>query len=398
MVKTSRRTAKMLAAATAVPACVLIAGTAVAAASPAHPGSRAAAATRSQTFHVAQILNGAKLHHTYVTGGQTKSEPLTKPDDITFLGGVLYTAFQNGVGSQGEPSSDGNTDSTIVGYTQSGQVVHQWDVKGKVDGVTADPFRGALIATVNEDANSSIYTITPGASVTGGKIAHFKYNKPLPSKGGTDAISVLGPFVVVSASAPGTTGTATHAPAVYLVAFNSKTHIATVKGLLPDDSTAIVANVGAGHGKKVKLALTDPDSNSIVPFYALRFPGSFMLTSQADKEQIFVTKHGAARPSLFVLKLSQSVDDTVWTAPPPGRIFATDSASDSVDVVTGQFGRHVYVAVTPCDAGNAPSTCPGPGFPPNYLGSLNPFTGHVSRVPVTGVNLEPKGLLFLPNP
>lgn len=400
MGNTSRRTMKILAAATAVSACALIAGPAVAAASPAHPGPGAAAATRSQTLHVAQLLNGAKLHHTYVTGGKTKSEPLAGPDDITFLFGVLYAAFQNGVGSRGEPSSDGNTDSTIVGFTESGQVVHQWDVKGKVDGLTADPFHGDLIATVNEDANSSIYLIGPGASVAGGTIVHFKYSKPLPSKGGTDAISVFEELTTVSASAPGTTGKApVKAPAVYVVLFNTVTHVAPVlNGPFADDSTAIVANIGASYGKKVKLALTDPDSNSVVPFNAPRYRGAFMLTSQADKEQIFDVQHGVGRHGMWVLKLSQSVDDTAWNVRIAGQIFATDSASDSVDVVSGAFARSVYVAVTPCDAGNAPSTCPAPGFPPNYLGALNEFTGHVSRVPVSGVNFQPKGMIFLPNP
>ena len=398
MVAITGRAAKLLTAATAVSACVLIAATTVAAASPALPSSGASASAPAQKFHVAVFLNGMKLHHTFETGGKKKSEPLTGPDDVTLLGGGLYAGFQNGVGSQGEPSSDGNTNSTIVGFTQSGQVVHQWDVKGKVDGLTADPAKGMLIATVNEDANSSIYTITPGSSITGGTVVHYKYDKPLPSKGGTDAISVYRGLVLVSASAPGTTGKVTHAPAVFVVTFSSKTHIASVNGVFSDDATATVANAGASHGKKVKLALTDPDSNAVVPSYARRFAGDFMLTSQADKEQIFVVPGPSVRPGLEVLKLSQSVDDTVWTLPVPGRIFATDTASDTVDVVTGDFARNAYVAVTPCDAANAPATCPAPGFPPNYLGSVNPETGHISRVPVTGANLQPKGLLFIPNP
>jgi hypothetical protein len=36
------------------------------------------------------------------------------------------------------------------------------------------------------------------------------------------------------------------------------------------------------------------------------------------------------------------------------------------------------------------------GFPPNYLGMLGPWTGHVSRVTLSGPRLEPQGLLFLP--
>ena len=65
-------------------------------------------------------------------------------------------------------------------------------------------------------------------------------------------------------------------------------------------------------------------------------------------------------------------------------------------MVTGPFSAGlVFVAVTPCDADNAPATCPAPGFPPNYLGALNPWTGHISRVPVTGPSLEPQGMIFI---
>jgi hypothetical protein len=70
-----------------------------------------------------------------------------------------------------------------------------------------------------------------------------------------------------------------------------------------------------------------------------------------------------------------------------------------VDTVTGDFTHNaIFTAVTPCDAANAPSTCPAPGFPPNYLGTINPLTGHVTKAAVTGPNLQPKGLLFVAQP
>src|ERR1700746_3613478 len=68
------------------------------------------------------------------------------------------------LGGPGQPgTTDGNTDSTVVEFTARGKVVHQWDLRGKCDGITGDTQRGVLIATVNEDANSSVYTIRPGA-------------------------------------------------------------------------------------------------------------------------------------------------------------------------------------------------------------------------------------------
>ena len=86
-------------------------------------------------------------------------------------------------------------------FTRTGRVVRQWDIRGKCDGVTADPARHRVIATVNEDANSSVYTINPWAAPAK-QVRHYAYSAPLPSKGGTDAISIFHGMVLVSASAP----------------------------------------------------------------------------------------------------------------------------------------------------------------------------------------------------
>jgi hypothetical protein len=323
------------------------------------------------------------------------TEPLADPDDITMLGGRLFTAFQNGVGPQGQASSDGNTFSTIVEYTTSGKVIKQWDIKGKCDGLTADPGRGYLIATVNEDANSSVYTITPKGRHAG--IVHYAYNKALPHFGGTDAISIYHGLVLISASAPGTTGTAAPQPsypAVYVVTFNKHTLIATIHPLFFDEASAKLANKGSTEGTTVTLMLTDPDSNEVVPNSAARFAGDFMLTSQGDQEQIFLSRH--RHGGLSVLKLANSVDDTAWAQGRGGTLYGSDTSGDTIDVVTGHFPRGaVIVAVTPCDANDAPATCPGPGFPANYLGYLNPWTGAITAVTLSGPEFNPQGLIFV---
>src|SRR5215469_10525925 len=125
MILTVKRAAKTFVA-VAIPASLMIAGAAAAAASPA--GVR-----HDSQLTVRQVLNGMKLHHTYIPAGSSKpkKEPLTGPDDLTSIALNLFTAFQNGVGSQGEPSSDGNTDSTVVEFGVGGQEIHQWDLKGK---------------------------------------------------------------------------------------------------------------------------------------------------------------------------------------------------------------------------------------------------------------------------
>jgi hypothetical protein len=382
------------AGALATTAGLVLAGVTTADAAPAH------GASGTGQFTVSQILSGTTLHHTYTPAGGTgtKTEPLTLPDDITQLGGDLFTAFQNGVGPQGQPSTDGNTDSTVVEFTPAGQPVQQWDIKGKCDGLTAQPSAHRVIATVNEDANSSVYTIAPG-SPTGQQIVHYSYNKPLPSKGGTDAISIYNGQVLVSASAPGTTGKPAPQPgypAVYHVVFDGATHTATIHPVFFDESKAVAAN-GQSAGQTVKLGLTDPDSNEVVPSMSQRFGGDFMLTSQGDKEQIYMSAAGTSGPRLQVLRLSQSVDDTAWAAGWSGALYATDNGADTVDMVTGRFiPGTVFEAVTPCDANGAPATCPGPGFPPNYLGIQNPQTGHISRVQVSGPAMHPQGMIFVP--
>jgi hypothetical protein len=343
------------------------------------------------------ILPGKSLHHWYTKAGSSKRyrEALTQPDDITRIGLSLFTVFQNGVGPQGQASTDGNRDSTIVEFTPSGKVVYQWDIRGKCDGLTANPATGLVVATVNEDANSSLYTIKPFP----GRVVHYHYNKPLPHNGGTDAISFDNGLMLISASAPGTVGPSApqpHYPAVYVVTLNQVKRVAYVQALFFDESHATAAN-GKHAGHPVKLGLTDPDSNEVVPAIAPRFPGDFMLTSQGDKEQIYVHGAGTRHHHLWVLALSGSVDDTAWATANAGVLLATNHDADTVEVVLGFFRPGTaYVAVTPCGANNAPATCPAPGFPANYLGTLNMFTGMITRVSTSGASLEPQGMIFIP--
>jgi hypothetical protein len=381
----TRRVAKITTAAGAVASLVL---SMVVIAFPA------SAHTGGPTYYVRQILSGQSLHHWYTRAGSSQQhrESLTQPD-ITMIGGNLFTGFQNGVGPQGQASTDGNRDSTIVEFRPNGTVVRQWDIRGKCDGLTADPYTGQVIATVNEDANSSLYSIDSWS----GQVTHYWYSKPLPHHGGTDAISFYHGQMLISASAPGTTGAAAPNPAypaVYSVILDHARHVAFFRALFYDESRATAAN-GPHFTKTVTLGLTDPDSNEVVPPFAPRFGGDFMLTSQGDKEQIYVHGAGSRYQHLSVLALSQSVDDTAWATAWHGAFYATDHDGDTVDVIAGTFWPGTaLVAVTPCDAGNAPATCPGPGFPANYVGQLNMYTGQITPVKLRGASLHPQGMIF----
>jgi hypothetical protein len=350
----------------------------------------ASPSSSSKTLAIKQIVLGLTLKHSYQLNGKgaAKTEHLTQPDDIVALGGHLYAGFQNGVGSQGEVSPSGNLDSTLVEFTPAGSVVKQWDVMGKIDGMGADPATGQVIATVNEDSKSSLY------SVSGGTVTHYTYTPSLPNLGGTDAVSVYKGKILISASAPGTSGKApASAPAVFVVTLNAGAKTAAVAPFFADNATASGVNA-SNAGQKVTLALTDPDSNEIVPSSSPEFAGDFMLNAQGDKELIF---SGASGQNLQVLKISNPVDDTAWATSASGSLYTTDSSADTVDAITGSFTPGTaYTAVAPCNANSAPTVCPSPpAYPPNSLGTINLKTGAVGTVTVTGV-VSPKGLIFVP--
>jgi hypothetical protein len=320
---------------------------------------------------------------------------LSQPDDLTMMNGQLFVVFQNGVGPQGQQSSSGGLDSTVVEVSRTGTVEGRWQLLGHADGLTADRKSHELIATVNEDLNSSLFTIDPSSPTP----VHYSYSpSSLPHNGGTDAISVIHGQILISASAPGTIGAAAPQPtypAVYSVSLDPTTHIAAVSPLFFDEASAVIANVGATEGQTTSLALTDPDSNEVVPRQSPRFGGDFVLDSQGDQQQIYVNDPGQPDQSLSVLNLSQSVNDSAWATSDEGTLYISDSANNMVDTLQGHFDPGtVFVAVTPCSANSAPATCPASGFPANYLGTLDLNTGVVSPVNLGSQSVQPGGLLF----
>ena len=358
---------------------------------PSSGSGSASPSASSKTLAVKQIVFGTTLKHSFQPNGTgaAKTEHLTQPDDIVPLGGNLYVGFQNGVGPQGEVAPSGNLDSTLVEFTPAGSVVKQWDLAGKIDGLGADPATKQVIATVNEDSKSSLYTIS------GGTVTRYTYTpSPLPHLGGTDAVAVDKGKILISASAPGTGGKApASAPAVYVVTLNAGAKTAKAAPFFADNATA--TGVSAPNaGKVVTLALTDPDSNLVVPSSAPQFAGDFMLNAQGDQELVFSSSSGQ---NLQVLKISKPVDDTAWATSASGSLYTTDSGADTVDAITGSFKPGTaYTAVAPCNANSAPTVCPAPPhYPLDSLGTINLKTGAVGQVAVNGI-VAPKGLIFVP--
>jgi hypothetical protein len=328
------------------------------------------------------FATGATIQHSTSKGKAS----VFQPDDLTKLGSHIFIDFQNNVGPQGETMS-GVSDSTIVEFSSAGSKVRQWDVAGHADGIAADPASGRVIVTTNEDGNPHLFVINPANSQA------TQYHVPsLPHHGGLDAISFWHGMMLISASAPGTTGKAppqASYPAVYVVTLNASTHAASMHGLFGDEASAKQAN--SGKTATTHLALTDPDSSEVVPSYAPRFGGHFMLTSQGDGEQIFVAT--TLGKQLSVLKLSQAgSDDTAWPSGSSGTLYITDNGTDLIWKVTGPFKRGAeFVAASPCDANSAPMSC----LAKRYLGQVDMTTGAITKLPLTS-QIQPKGLLYVP--
>jgi hypothetical protein len=327
------------------------------------------------TANAAPIKLPAGFHATvFAKGGK-----LTSPDDITELDGHVFVGYQNGVGPNGEPSPTGATKSTVVEYTLQGKAIGSWSVVGKVDGLGADPQRHFVIATANEDSNSSLYTFTP---LGGGKaeIKHYAYNEnPLPHGGGTDSVIVRDGVIYLSASnpSPNADGTTFSGPALYTAELEGGT--AVLRSVLKDDSTARDAVTG----KQVTLNLSDPDSSEVVPQSVPRFGGDVLLDSQGDGELIFLRHPDSRHQTATVLPISTQVDDSAFATGPCETLLVVDNTLDEILAVTGPFRPGEAFEAVPNDS----TVLPG------NLGTLDLATGKVTAFGSGFAN--PHGLLFI---
>ncbi|WP_369392689.1 hypothetical protein AB5J72_37750 [Streptomyces sp. CG1] len=301
----------------------------------------------------------------------------TGPDDIARLGDHLFAAYQNGVGSDGKPSPSGATKSTVFEYALSGQKIASWSLTGKVDGLGADPAGDRVVATVNEDANSSAFTISPSRPASE-QVRHYAFTG-LTHGGGTDSIVYAGGLLYATASAPqaDADGKTYSQTALYTVKFTGGAAgtqgAAALTPVLKDNATA----VDRVTGKPAKLNLSDPDSSEHIPAAVPGVGGEVLLDSQGDKQLVFL---GAAKAPT-VLNLNTQVDDSAFATRTTGTLYVVDGKANQILAVTGPFKKGQSFVSVPNDS----DTLKG------VLGSLNLKTGQVS----TFAQLKnPKGLLF----
>ena len=322
------------------------------------------------------------------------------PDDVSILSTegvdhgrpVVWTAYQNGIPATGGASSTGVTKSTVAGYdAKSGDLIKKIRVTGKADGLRADPQHHRLAVTVNEDANSALNII----NVESGSVTRFTYS-PNPESaagnGGTDSVAFWHNQMFIAHSNPD----ATTRTAVYEVSLDWGSHTATLTALFHDDSDARDAVTGASSD----LALTDPDTDAVVPFAAPRFGGQLVLVSQGDGEMVFASR--TSHPSLTVLKLSDKptsafpdgeplppIDGVAFATSDSGTLYVVDNkgGSGSLGTITALhtdgWGKGTVFVTEASDTGNP------------LLGVLNLSTGTIT--PLDNKFVNPKEVLFVPS-
>lgn len=320
----------------------------------------------------------------------------TNPDDITKLGDLLYVTYQNNAAADGSPAG---ATSTVVAFDRArAAVVATYTLTGRCDGLTADPRHHRILATVNEDLNSSLYVITPGSAEP---LAHYDYS-PSPAETGSDGTN--GGTDAVSIGSDGTVYVAHSNPDQSLPAPNNTAAVSTLElhgtsaELTPFfrvNDTAAIIDPPAGGPASAPLGLTDPDSNR---FLAGPGGGTLVQDSQADSKLVFATDLEARAPKLRQLLLTNATPPSGGAATPqlddieraggPGTLYAVDQATGNIyKADTAQVEPGTLFVSQP-----APKSGDLPNDP--ALGVLDPDTGVVTHIDSTMGS--PKGLLFVP--
>jgi hypothetical protein len=268
----------------------------------------------------------------------------TAPDSVTFGAGSLWVAYTNGAASDGSSGS-----STVVRYSVSGAVLHQWNISGNVDGLKVDSSTGLVWALQNNDANAALTTIDPNTNATNG----YSY-------GGSYTNSANRGFDDVVFS-------------------NGKTYLSETNPTSSSDpillqlTTSLVSPLQV-HGLLNAGSITDPDSLKLTP------NGDLALTGEADQSIVFIKNPGAGNQSVSILPLLG-----IGAGKPDDTIFATDTAGLIIYADTG--ANKVYKVV-------AKDLAPGSVFIDvgNEFGSLDTGTGVVTPI-FTGIS--PHGADFV---
>lgn len=359
-------------------------------------GSSSKTGTNSSEPTTSAAGNGSQIPTLHTKLFAMAPTGATKPDDITILDGLLYVTYQNDTGKDGKPDGSMSTIAAIDPATA--KVTATYSVVGRCDGLTADPNNHRVLASANEDSNSSLFVITPGTPSP----THYTYS-PNPeemgsdgSNGGTDAISVApdGTIYVAHSNPDPHLPAPNNTAAEYTMTLSGTT--ATLTPLFGINDSAPVINPSPGHPSPAPLGLSDPDSNR---FVADLGGGTLIQDSQADSKLVFagprpgdpvrqlnLTNAAATRSQKDV---TPQLDDIVEVTG-PGTLYVVDQSTNNL----------LAIKMTGADKGkffvSQPNPAAGDKMNTPALGTVDIKTGVVTQVGL--VFGSPKGLLFIPSP
>ncbi len=280
---------------------------------------------------------------------------LKNPDAIVSAGGWTFVAYQNGTASTG-----GGGDSTIVQYAAGGVIHHRLNLPGRIDGMRFNPYDGKMWATVNEDANSSLFTI----DLTSWAVKHYSFSSATHG-GGYDDLAFANGKAFIAASNPtlNSSGINTH-PALVSVVLDGG--VAVVKPVLMGNASAFDLRTG----KRVTLNLTDPDSMTVAN------GTDVILISQADQEFVRIYNAGLGGQTVGRLLSTAQLDDTQFALESDGTFYVVDENADVTYIVRGAIKPGaIYTEAN------------------NFVAIMNPNTGALTDQ-LTGFQ-KPSGLLFV---
>lgn len=189
--------------------------------------------------------------------------------------------------------------------------------------------------------------------------------------------------IYISASAPQADNNGNYSTVALFQAVINSDNTATLTPVLMDNVIASDASPGAAAGAMVKLNLSDPDSNNVVPAASSKYAGQVVLDSQGDSRLIFIKNIGTANQANTSLPIGNQINDIAWATSTKGTLYVTDNADNKVYAITGNFKKGTAFVASPSDSGVA-----------GFVGTIDLSSGIIK--PIALGMKSPAGLLFVP--
>jgi hypothetical protein len=291
----------------------------------------------------------------------------SNPDSIFSDGQHIWVGYQNVTAKDGSDHKS----STVVEYSQTGQVMRTFAALGHCDGLRMDPTTHLVWALSDEDGNPHLTTIDP----TTGATQLYQFPKT-PHGGGYDDMAFTHGLAFIDASNPTLDKNGINPyPALDTITLSNGQ--AQLTPVLMGNATSL--DITAGNNKKVTLNLIDPDSMTFDP------QGDLVLDNQAGAQLVFIKHPGTSQQSVRSLMIGDQVDDTIWPRAAAGRLLISDTAANQV----------VSLQSSASPKGSVYTAAPNDSGVGGFVGTINLSTGFITPVAI-GLS-SPHGMVFVPN-